>query len=469
MKQTAILIGIFAFALALRLIHLQYPFFDHASVRSVETFTIAKNFITQGLPIWRPRVDWGGPNGGFVKFEFQLYTWMLAGLMRLFGILPVVGRLFTISISLASGWLLYDLLRSRFAPLAALFGTAVYLLNPVMVYFGRAIQPDSMMVFFGILGIWFAGRKEKLSLFDVGGSVCAVAVAVMLKPTAALFLAPVIVLLFGVGSWKELLKSMAGMRIIAYAAVVLAVIAPAVVYYSYIDRAGDMSLLHHPSWWISLESIMAYAFNPLYQKYLAAAMLFFNPIGWLLLAAGLFLRYRKKDFFVIFFLCGAWAFIIAMSPMSFQMFHEWHLMLIVPAMGFVAAKIVNDGLFSHKAIMALSVAYIALLPLAIYGLFFISNARPDIVYENVRILKQYIPEGEVAAVTDSNSTLTNFYSGRIGVYFGGEITEAGIRGVKNRGAGYIMVTRPPSATEQRALDKYPLIYNNGRLSVYEIY
>lgn len=468
-----VLILIFAAALGLRLININGGFFDHASVRSAETFTIAKNFITQNLSIWRPRVDWGGPNGGFVKFEFQLYTYLLSILMQIFGLKIIIGRLLTIAISLLSGWFFYKILTKFFSPRAALFGLAVYLLNPIMIYFGRAIQPDSLMIFFGILGIWFMVKDRPQSLLAKILGAVSIMIAMLLKPTAGVFLAPFLILFFGIDSWRDLFNKVLSRKILLYILVATAIIFPVWLYYSYINRVGDFSILNARTWWISWESIKAYFTVPLYQKYLAAAGLFFNPIGWFFLFTGLFLRYGKKDFFVQPFVLSVLAFAIAMSPQWLQGFHEWHFMIAIPIMGLVGAKIFNDwkakklpNALPPKILLLL---YFLFIPPAIYGLFFISNTKAEIIYHNVEIIKHYTPHNSVVAVTDPGSTITNFYLGRISVYFGMPINEENINWAKNRGAQFLVVTRPGniSKEEKEELKKMPLIYNNEKISIYQ--
>lgn len=470
-RYTFFLILIFALALLLRLIHLESGFFDHASVRSIETFVIAKNFITQGLPIWSPRVDWGGPHGGYVKFELQLYSYTLAFLMKIFGVHEVVGRLFTIFISLGSGWFLYKFLLHFFTARGALAGLTVYLLNPINIYFGRAIQPDALMMFFGILGLWCLVWRSPPRALDKTLGALSIAIAILLKPTAGVFLAPFLLIFFEIHSWRELAHHLLGPRVIYSLILILAIVTPAVMYYGYIDRTGDMSILNHRGWWLSLESLKAYFTTPLFQKYILATILFFNPVGWFFLFVGLALSLaRGRHFFIQPTALALIAFGVAMSPQWIQGFHEWHFMPGILGMALVAAKITQEPDMKpwFRSPAALIALYFLFLPPAIYALFFVSNSKPDVLAHNVSIIREYVPEGKTTAVTDPGSTLTNFYSGRIGVYIGGAMTSASIQEIKSRDARYLLVTHPLSDDEKKVLGQTTRVYEDAQSTLFKL-
>jgi hypothetical protein len=301
------------------------------------------------------------------------------------------------------------------------------------------------------------------------------ALGILIKPTAGVFFAPFLVMWSGASSWHEIFTlHVLHARAMKYMMIIILICLPSILYYAYINVAGDSSLLNHSSWWISITSLSGYITNPLYQLYLGTAFLVFNPIGWILLASGLFLSFSQRDFFVQATCLVMIIFGIAMSPQWLQFFHEWHYIPGVLGMALVGAKLIND--WPGKFRWGLSSPWVwgllyglFIIP-ALYVLFFISNTNPAVIFHNVKVIKEHTPPDAVVAVSDPGSTITNFYLGRIGVYAGGELTEEYIRSLKDREATYLGITRRNlSVIEKKVVRDLPLVYKDELVSLHALH
>lgn len=175
----ALLIGI---ALA-GLPGLDDPLWGPHHYRLTESAAMARNFYEGPLNILLPRVDWGGAGPGYVEEAFQLYTFLVAVLYRLFGPIEALGRALSLIAHVATAYVLFLLSRRLLGSRAALFAVLFFGLSPLGVYYGRSFQPDSLMLLCSVTAVYLFQRfTEDDGWLVFWGSAVALSAAVLMKP-----------------------------------------------------------------------------------------------------------------------------------------------------------------------------------------------------------------------------------------------------------------------------------------------
>src|SRR5215475_10710140 len=89
---TKLLILLWIFAVAARLILIKQPYVDHWSWRQSDVAAIARNFFENGFRFSRPQIDWAGGSAGYVGTEFPILPYLAAICYRFAGIHEWIGR-----------------------------------------------------------------------------------------------------------------------------------------------------------------------------------------------------------------------------------------------------------------------------------------------------------------------------------------------------------------------------------------
>ncbi len=152
-------------ALVPRLYHLGAPIIGVHSWRQSDTGAIARNFYETMLAnpgisqLWRlayPQVDWGG--GGYAETEFPLYPALVSLLYRLFGPHEVYARGLSVVFSLIGLYFLYKLVELSCDRAVAFWSALFYAILPLSVFYGRTVQPESLVMMSGLGGLLFFWR-----------------------------------------------------------------------------------------------------------------------------------------------------------------------------------------------------------------------------------------------------------------------------------------------------------------------
>ncbi len=208
--------AIFCVAIVLRLYHLTYPLADWHSWRQVDTAAVARNFETFGFDPLRPRYDdlsniqSGKDNPmGWRMVEFPLYQSIAYMGRTVVSALPVEVwlRLITVLASATTAILVGIIVTSFDTPFSGFLAALMYASLPYSMYYGRTTLPDPFMVFLAVASIFCLAlgnqrTKDKGNQGDKGywgllivSSIFA-ALALLVKPTAAFLLFPVLYLLY---------------------------------------------------------------------------------------------------------------------------------------------------------------------------------------------------------------------------------------------------------------------------------
>jgi hypothetical protein len=217
--------------LALRLYHLHNPILDHPAWRQGDEAAIARNFLELRNNILYPQTDYDGPPPNYVELELQLVPYAAAQAYRVAGVHEVFARLLVIAFSLGCLPLLFALGWELYSQRAGLFAAGLFAVAPGAVYYGRAIIPESDMLFFsiGTLLFWcrFARTRARA---DFWLAAVFTALAVLAKPPAIVILAPIFALVFvgrsAVPRWAPF----------ALAAIALP---PSWLYYAHLHRIAE--------------------------------------------------------------------------------------------------------------------------------------------------------------------------------------------------------------------------------------
>lgn len=129
---------------------------DSTGWRQSDTQTIAYNSLRQDAEFNVPLVNWGGATKPVAaETEFQLYTTLVAQLLRLDREAEWPGQLISLLSLLVAAAALFYWLRDRFGAWAAWLGLAAFMCSRAFIFMASKVQPDGMALAFLVLG-WIA-------------------------------------------------------------------------------------------------------------------------------------------------------------------------------------------------------------------------------------------------------------------------------------------------------------------------
>lgn len=159
---------------------------DWLGWRQADTQTIARNFTNPGSNIFYPQINWGGNGLGYAETEFQLYTFIIAQVMKITGESVLPGQLLSLLfIGLTSIVTFFILLHYSKDEYASLFGAIFFLVSNGAVHLSTSIQPDSLCIMFYSLALftflkYIDNQSYKLLFLWVFFSI----LAALIKPLA---------------------------------------------------------------------------------------------------------------------------------------------------------------------------------------------------------------------------------------------------------------------------------------------
>jgi 4-amino-4-deoxy-L-arabinose transferase-like glycosyltransferase len=183
--------------LALRVYHVHNPILDHPAWRQGDEAAIARNFLELNNNILYPQTDYDGPPPNYVELELQLVPYAAAQLYRFFGVHEIFARLIVIALSVATIPLIYALGSEIYSRRAGMIAALLFAIAPGAVYYGRAIIPESGMLFFSVAALLFWWRWiERRPVADFSLAAGCAMLACLAKPPALLILGPMLALWF---------------------------------------------------------------------------------------------------------------------------------------------------------------------------------------------------------------------------------------------------------------------------------
>lgn len=153
--------------------------------RQSDTASIARLFLENGFHLLYPQIYWGGDGPGYVEAEFQLYSFTVAVLYKLFGEHLWLGRLVSLLLSIPT-LLIFHLLARRMLPAREALGALIFFaLSPLYLRYSVAFMPEATVLFFYVAALY-----AFLRWIETAGPawliLCGVmtAAAILVKPTA---------------------------------------------------------------------------------------------------------------------------------------------------------------------------------------------------------------------------------------------------------------------------------------------
>lgn len=179
---------------------LNAPLADWHSWRQVDTASVAREYVKNGIDLSRPTYhDLSSiPSGldnpqGFRFVEFPLISALHATLAIAFPQLGIVewGRVLSIVSSTLSIVLIYRVMNLVSTPLAALASALVFATLPYNLFYGRVVLPEPHLVFFSLVALhqflkyWNTAKLQYCLTFTLF-----LTLSVLMKPTALIILIP---------------------------------------------------------------------------------------------------------------------------------------------------------------------------------------------------------------------------------------------------------------------------------------
>jgi 4-amino-4-deoxy-L-arabinose transferase-like glycosyltransferase len=146
---------IFLFIFALRLPYIANSPAEMGDMwRQPDTESIARNFAEQRFNIFYPQFNYDGPLPNYIQLEFQVTTFIIAVLYKLFGHSYIIARLVPTIFFMFSALYLYLICRDTYDRQMAWIAVLIYGLIPLNLFYSRAIMPESALLFF-FLGAYY--------------------------------------------------------------------------------------------------------------------------------------------------------------------------------------------------------------------------------------------------------------------------------------------------------------------------
>lgn len=342
--------------LVLRGLHLGQPIVENYVGRQIPTAMVARN-IDNGSGLLRPQLD-TAPFPNYFVVEPPIYQGLVVGLRRLSGWpLEACGRLVSDLATTLGAWGVFILVDRRTGRASGLAAAAAFSLLPVTIRYGRAFQPDALMLGACTAGLacWDrASRGGRRLPWVVGWILLALGLA---TKVIAAFLLPVA--LFAVLRTRS-------RRSVALA---ISTLVPAVLWYFWADHlvagsTGSKAAAANRSIWIQLIGLGALTRGATWSH--IARFLFvraFTPAGLLLAAWGLRVRSGRPREGLIWRLWTGCA-LATMAFLAEKLHHEYYWLSLAPA---VAAG--SGVAWSRLAVRELRLAWCLSL---VFGLLCIS-------------------------------------------------------------------------------------------------
>ena len=232
----ALLAIVLLIAAALRLYGFEDPLIDSFSWREGSTAMMADNFAKHSWNIFYPEVNWTGPGAGYQGREFQIVSYMAAGLDALFGWHDWFGRIVAAAFGLGSVLAFWWVVREQNGELNALAAAFILAILPGAALIDRSFLPDPAMLTFSLagLGCLLRYQRQEAQIWLALGAAL-IAFALLAKLPALAVLPPASYLLLTQG-WRQ--GRLSRPQVIKWAVWVGAVLAPAALYYGWAIHLG---------------------------------------------------------------------------------------------------------------------------------------------------------------------------------------------------------------------------------------
>ncbi len=191
MNKKEILITILLFLI---IFSMRLPYINNAPPesgdmwRQPDTESIARNFVNHRFNIFYPQFNYDGPLPNYIQLEFQITTFLIAILYKIFGYHNFFARLVPTIFFIISVYYLFKLIKEIYSTKLAWITIFVYSMLPLNLFYSRAIMPESAALCFFNGAFYYFHKwyktEQKLPLF-LSGIFTALAIS---QKTPAIFI-----------------------------------------------------------------------------------------------------------------------------------------------------------------------------------------------------------------------------------------------------------------------------------------
>jgi len=467
------LVLVFLTACVVRLYRVTAPVADWHSFRQVDTASVARMYVQNGIDLMHPRyhdlsnIQSGKDNPqGWRMVEFPLYQGIAAVLTRGIGTFPaeVWLRLVTIAASAASAVLIV-LLGAAFVGSGAGFAAGfLYALLPYSVYYGRVILPEPLAVFFALLSIYAVVKKSHAKTkppSDIWFVVSAAsgAAALLVKPTAAFILLPVPYLLFRAYGFTRAFT----VRCLVYAGIALT---PFLWWRQYIQAYPEGIPASDWLWNKNGIRLKGAWFYWLFSQRIGSLIL--GYWGLILLGTGLMLPVKKDSWILHLFGLGALAYLVVFAGGNVQ--HDYYQIILLPVLclytGAGLWHIVTNRMLSRIAAIGtalVSIAFAVAFSWYTVRTYYWIN-RPEIIEAGAAANRLLPADAKVIAPYNGDTTFL-YQTHRSGWPLGFDIDEKIAMGA----TAYVTVSPTDDDFETKTLaEKYTVLVRNDRFAIIDL-
>jgi len=322
------LAALLALALATRAAGLDQPIVENYVGRQVPTAMVARN-LEKGRGFLRPQID-VAPLPNLFLVEPPVFAALAAALRGLSGLpLEASGRLVSALGVVLGAWGLFGLTDRREGRAAGLTAVAAFLVFPVTVRYGRAFQPDALMLGCLVAGLnlWddFEGRGGVVRL---AAGVTLLSAGLTLKVISAYALVPLVaVVIRDRKPWKL--------------ALVAATLVPAALWYAHAAAllsagVGSRASADNGGIWLRALAPTAWSRRETYGHVLRfLGVRAFTPLGPLLALAGFLNRPGRGD--RLWIVWGG-AGLAALAALAAKLHHEYYWLAVAPVLAVGVAR-----------------------------------------------------------------------------------------------------------------------------------
>jgi len=307
----------------IRALHADQPIVENYVGRQIPTAMVALN-LERGSGFLRPQLD-TAPFPNYFVVEPPIYQELVVGMRRLSGLpLGVCGRLISALAATLAAWGIFVLVERREGWRAAIAASAAFSMFPITLRYGRAFQPDALMIGACAAGLacWdLAGRRSggRGWLFAawllLAAGVAAKATAAFLLPVAFLTIAPK-------RNWKSAL-------------LLLSTLAPVAAWYLWADHllaasTGSRAAADNRDIWMRLIGLGALASGETWARIVHfLGVRAFTPLGLLGAVWGLWPRRGDEGRRSLWWVWGGLG-LAAMGLLGEKLRHEYYWLCVAP-------------------------------------------------------------------------------------------------------------------------------------------
>lgn len=335
-KNKKYLYIVFGILLAVRLICITNPPYDYSSWRQCDTDSIARNFVEYRFNIFYPQLNYEGPMPNYVQLEFQVTTFIIGLIYKLFGYNIVLARLVPICFFMGSCYYLYRLVKRLSGFNVAIMSVLIYGLLPINIVYSRNIMPESALMFFvtGCMYYFVLYNDMEQPKHYILAAIFT-ALAVLTKVPAGLIGIPMIYLCIK----KYGLKVFKHYELYLFP---IAVLGTPYAYFKFLGKIAEQKFVEGIGTSIVLPNLLNSIFKVNNISYLLVQFIskVFTIPGIILFLVGIILKLKKAEFVYYWWLAAAVFHIIFVDA---TIHLDYYLMFITPIisifMGLACAKI----------------------------------------------------------------------------------------------------------------------------------